>query len=344
MSFLTALRPTQAPAPYVPTGASPRGPHRRVGVMFALVQAGAAPFAAAAAALLTGWHPLRLGLDERASESDQGVAPPPVGLEADPRTPRFLTLCGIFFLTVLSFLHRKYFGPGLQELRAEAGRGRAKYRGGESPSPSKYPLRPQSRSLSFRGRRSSSTSSQEDEDEEYIQYGEGGLYSRAGHLRSETDLEAEDGRRFRRGVLLRFAVLLPVFHFMGVAFGAPLLEDFWHTLGWAALLAVSFAVPGAYSSVCAARARRPVPRGILGQLGEFLALADDTATPEWQLSAWGAALGSWIGALVIPLDWDRPWQRWPVSCVIMALAGHSFGSLVAAVVILLRRHKKWAWS
>lgn len=33
-------------------------------------------------------------------------------------------------------------------------------------------------------------------------------------------------------------------------------------------------------------------------------------------------LGTWLGAIVIPLDWDRPWQAWPIPCVTGALLGY----------------------
>lgn len=32
-------------------------------------------------------------------------------------------------------------------------------------------------------------------------------------------------------------------------------------------------------------------------------------------------LGSWLGCFVIPLDWDRDWQRWPISLVVGAYIG-----------------------
>jgi phosphatidylinositol glycan class F len=43
--------------------------------------------------------------------------------------------------------------------------------------------------------------------------------------------------------------------------------------------------------------------------------------------AYATAIGCWAGALVIPLDWDRPWQVWPVPCVFGAALGHALGSL-----------------
>lgn len=38
-------------------------------------------------------------------------------------------------------------------------------------------------------------------------------------------------------------------------------------------------------------------------------------------------LGAWLGAFVIPLDWSRRWQVWPIPC--------SFGSLVGFIVAQL---------
>lgn len=43
-------------------------------------------------------------------------------------------------------------------------------------------------------------------------------------------------------------------------------------------------------------------------------------------------LGTWLGATVIPLDWDRPWQVWPIPCVIGALLGY----LIAHFITLVR--------
>ena len=40
-------------------------------------------------------------------------------------------------------------------------------------------------------------------------------------------------------------------------------------------------------------------------------------------------LGGWAGAIPIPLDWDRDWQQWPISCCLGAVAGHIFGNVIA---------------
>ena len=51
------------------------------------------------------------------------------------------------------------------------------------------------------------------------------------------------------------------------------------------------------------------------------------------LGGWGASLGAWCGAMVIPLDWDRPWQKWPVPCVAGAVAGFGLGVFAAAATV-----------
>ncbi|GEQ66875.1 hypothetical protein JCM33374_g538 [Metschnikowia sp. JCM 33374] len=40
-------------------------------------------------------------------------------------------------------------------------------------------------------------------------------------------------------------------------------------------------------------------------------------------------LGSWLGVIPIPLDWDRPWQQWPTTILIGGYIGAFAGSLLA---------------
>jgi len=51
--------------------------------------------------------------------------------------------------------------------------------------------------------------------------------------------------------------------------------------------------------------------------------------------ACGAAFGAWLGAIPIPLDWDRPWQAWPITCLLATSAGNAIGHF-AAVLHCLR--------
>ena len=44
-----------------------------------------------------------------------------------------------------------------------------------------------------------------------------------------------------------------------------------------------------------------------------------------------SVLGAWLGATPIPLDWDRDWQVWPVSCCLGAMLGHVTGNMINVI-------------
>ena len=46
----------------------------------------------------------------------------------------------------------------------------------------------------------------------------------------------------------------------------------------------------------------------------------------------GTLIGSWAGVIPIALDWDRPWQAWPLTPAYGAIAGYIVGSLAALTV------------
>jgi len=59
-------------------------------------------------------------------------------------------------------------------------------------------------------------------------------------------------------------------------------------------------------------------------------------------------VGAWIGAFPIPLDWDRDWQTWPITCCVSAIGGNIVGALVVIVMctsqvdqISFRKWKVW---
>lgn len=51
-------------------------------------------------------------------------------------------------------------------------------------------------------------------------------------------------------------------------------------------------------------------------------------------------LGAWLGAFPIPLDWDRPWQVWPISCTYGAMAGYLLGLCICSFINVFYLHAK----
>lgn len=47
------------------------------------------------------------------------------------------------------------------------------------------------------------------------------------------------------------------------------------------------------------------------------------------VTAIGGVVGTWLGVFPIPLDWDRPWQAWPITLVAGAYVGVFVGGAVA---------------
>ena len=151
-----------------------------------------------------------------------------------------------------------------------------------------------------------------------------------------------------RGPLLRklwvrlgrlLARLTPLYHFavglglllavwlglaaLTVCFGAPLLSNWWETGTFCWLLVLLTAYP-------ALLVLGPSPSSLLavytGSGLETTPPATATLSSLWL----STALGAWAAAAVIPLDWDRAWQAWPVPCCLGAVAGHLVGSTTSA--------------
>ncbi|XP_048424130.1 uncharacterized protein LOC103939883 isoform X2 [Pyrus x bretschneideri] len=58
------------------------------------------------------------------------------------------------------------------------------------------------------------------------------------------------------------------------------------------------------------------------------------------LPAHGAVIGAWFGAFPMPLDWERPWQEWPICVSYGAIVGYLVGIVASLGFILVRQHVK----
>lgn len=112
-----------------------------------------------------------------------------------------------------------------------------------------------------------------------------------------------------------------LFYMLAVLFGAPLFLEYEKTLTFAVLLSTLAILPsclnlGADNTVA-------LITGV-----KVTAYMSDMMLKNFQLTL----IGAWLGAVVIPLDWDRPWQVWPIPCC----TGAVIGCAVANVVSLMK--------
>jgi len=124
------------------------------------------------------------------------------------------------------------------------------------------------------------------------------------------------------------------FHAIIVLFGAPMASHSTHTYSLALLLALltvwtpayALGAPTLGSSTEALLIR-------LTWIRLFAEIRPRTAIERAMVyPAIGAMLGCWSGAIPIGLDWDRPWQAWPLTPAYGAMSGYVLGSFAAVVV------------
>ncbi|KAJ4984552.1 GPI biosynthesis protein family Pig-F [Stagonosporopsis vannaccii] len=121
-------------------------------------------------------------------------------------------------------------------------------------------------------------------------------------------------------LLLTALASTPLLTAILVLFGAPVTTHHSHTLLAGAHIAVLSTLPLVY---------------VHGVSGETWREAVALLLPidEVYGGLIGTVLGAWLGAVPIPLDWDREWQKWPVTIVTGAYVGYAVGKLLGGTLL-----------
>ncbi|KAI1910999.1 Glycosylphosphatidylinositol (GPI) anchor assembly protein [Ophidiomyces ophidiicola] len=122
-------------------------------------------------------------------------------------------------------------------------------------------------------------------------------------------------------LLLPILLGTPCITILLVLFGAPATTHVFHTI----LCATHMSVLAGTSLVYVHGTDGSVWREIWG--------ASRAIDSIWA-AAVGTAVGAWLGAVPIPLDWDRPWQAYPITIVTGAYIGYALGSLLGRTPLL----------
>ncbi|KAF2200364.1 hypothetical protein GQ43DRAFT_77180 [Delitschia confertaspora ATCC 74209] len=112
----------------------------------------------------------------------------------------------------------------------------------------------------------------------------------------------------------------PVLAITLVLFGAPLTTHHAHTVLCAAHISFLAVLPAIYVYGVEGEKWRQIVAMFLPIDEVFGAMI-------------GTVLGAWLGAVPIPLDWDREWQKWPVTIVTGAYIGYAVGKLLGGTLL-----------
>ena len=118
-------------------------------------------------------------------------------------------------------------------------------------------------------------------------------------------------------------------HVLAVLMGAPLTEQIFETFVWSVLVSALISP----SILCLLEPDTDTwLRVILCGLHK-----DQPCQRLVFFQTYGLAIGAWASCFTIPLDWDRPWQQWPIPLIFGSMIGFCAGSVLNCVVNLKER-------
>ncbi|XP_046963106.1 phosphatidylinositol-glycan biosynthesis class F protein [Vanessa cardui] len=151
------------------------------------------------------------------------------------------------------------------------------------------------------------------------------------YLNSNNDLQVKKkASKNRVGDIVKSIVFLlgvKFCFFVGIIlFGAPVLEYHEETLILSSLLTLLTVFPliahtGVELAVQLLFGVKTFPR--------------DTIIAMLVNNALLTVCGAWLGAVVIPLDWNTPWQQWPIPCYLGAIGGYLLSNVLTVTKVTL---------
>ncbi|XP_050343523.1 phosphatidylinositol-glycan biosynthesis class F protein [Nymphalis io] len=115
--------------------------------------------------------------------------------------------------------------------------------------------------------------------------------------------------------------------FVGIIlFGAPVLEYHEETLILSSLLTLLTVFP------LIAHTGMELAVQLLFGVKNF---SRDTIIAMLVNNALLTVCGAWLGAVVIPLDWNTPWQQWPIPCYLGAIGGYLLSNVLTVTKVTL---------
>lgn len=126
--------------------------------------------------------------------------------------------------------------------------------------------------------------------------------------------------------------LIGLTHVISILMGAPLFTDVMRTFVFSIYLVLIGFTPIIISS-----------KGNLKEIYDFvfqMTISNSRKQFYTRNLIWGTIMGAWLGAIPIPLDWDRWWQRWPITCFVSSTIGAVISMLISYLWLWIRQRRK----
>ncbi|XP_075971906.1 phosphatidylinositol glycan anchor biosynthesis class F [Anticarsia gemmatalis] len=151
------------------------------------------------------------------------------------------------------------------------------------------------------------------------------------YLNSNNDIQAKKKQsKNKAGDIIRsfvFLLCVKFCFFVGIIlFGAPVLDCHEETLMLSTLLTLLTVFP------------LIVHTGVETSMQLLFGLKNygkDTIIEMLVNNALLTICGAWLGAVVIPLDWNTPWQVWPIPCYLGAIGGFLLSNVLTVLKVTL---------
>ncbi|KAJ8919652.1 hypothetical protein NQ315_006179, partial [Exocentrus adspersus] len=124
---------------------------------------------------------------------------------------------------------------------------------------------------------------------------------------------------FFKGILISVSMVV-IFYIAAVLFGAPVFSKHYQTLSFALVLTVLTVLP-----CCLYLGPDRVPLLFMS----LVTTEDGKVHDKFLFNIRLTVFGAWLGAVLIPLDWDKPYQDWPTPCSLGAIAGYFVSNFVS---------------
>ena len=144
------------------------------------------------------------------------------------------------------------------------------------------------------------------------------------HKNTNISLNSGDALGIMFAFLISLLAAVPVYIAL-ILFGAPIASYASLTF----LLALHISIIATFPLLCTYRVASPDFHHCWVNLLTFQ--VDKFYKNQIYMMAVGAMVGCWLGVIPIPLDWDRPWQAWPITLLMGTYVGATVGNLAGYI-------------